>query len=96
MALADARRNAMLRGSLLAMQVVKIKPSVYLVPSQSEPGVRWPVIQAKEGELRCPCPAGWYGKPCAHASAVIARRAIEAEKRPRVETRVVLSENYPN
>ena len=78
MALADAQRNAMIRGSQLAMQVHRIKRGVYLVPSQSEPGVRWPVID--NGELRCPCPAGWFNKPCSHKGAVLARRIIEVER----------------
>jgi len=68
--------------------VVRIRRGVYQVPSQSEPGVRWTVIDQAALEsgdgLQCVCPAGLVGKPCAHKSALIVRRQQEAKRRQRL------------
>ncbi len=78
----DRERTALSKGQSLAAQVTRVKYGVYQVPSQSEPGTRWTIIQRADGGLQCVCPAGLVGRPCAHKAAVVVRRQRE-EKRGR-------------
>lgn len=81
---------AMRKGKALAAQVERLAYGLYLVPSQTEPGVQWTVVE-HEGLLRCSCPAALHGKPCAHAAAVATRRRehaqTQAERRAQVARR---------
>lgn len=85
MALSTAAVGAMQRGRPLAASVTRKRRGVYLVPSQTEPGVVWTVIDRQllgtGSGLWCSCPAGIHHKPCAHAFAVVARRQLEARRR---------------
>lgn len=76
-----AEVNAMAKGMELAGTVERVRLGLYLVPSQTEPGVKWPVLDVKGEGLRCSCPAALYGRPCAHVAAVFVRRQVEDEKR---------------
>ena len=67
----------------LAAQVTRIRCGLYLVPSTSEEGVTWTVIQRVDGGLQCTCGAGIHGRPCAHAAAVTVRRQQDAKRRQR-------------
>ncbi len=82
--LADRAHTALSKGQSLAAQVVRVRYGVYTVPSQTEPGVRWTVIQLADGGLQCTCTAGLMGKPCAHAAAVLVRRQREEKRRQRL------------
>jgi len=82
---ADRERTAVAKGASLAAQVKRIKYGLYTVPSQSEPGVYWTVVERADGGLQCTCGAGIYGRPCAHAAAVTVRRQREAKRRRRLE-----------
>jgi len=75
--------TALAKGESLAAQVKRLKYGLYTVPSQSESGVYWTVVQRGDGDLQCTCGAGIYGRPCAHLAAVIVRRQQEAKRRER-------------
>lgn len=78
MTITEARTlTAMRKGKVLADQVERLCYGLYLVPSQTEPGVQWTVIDV-DGHLECTCPAALYGNPCAHAAAVQTRRREHA------------------
>jgi hypothetical protein len=83
--LADREQHAMGKGQSLAAQVERVRFGVYTVPSQTEPGVRWTVIDRAalgSGEgLQCTCAAGIHRRPCAHKAAVVVRRQREARRR---------------
>ena len=83
--LADREHAALSKGQSLAAQVVRVRYGVYTVPSQTETGVRWTVLdQAALGSgagLQCTCTAGLMGRPCAHKSAVLVRRQREEKRR---------------
>ncbi len=87
--LADRERHVMDKGGSLAAQVERVKYGIYRVPSQSEPGVRWTVVDLAAlgtgNGLQCTCQAGIHGRPCAHRAAVLVRRQREAKRRGRVE-----------
>jgi len=67
----------------LAAQVERVRLGLYRVPSTSEAGVTWTVIQRVDGGLQCTCGAGIHGRPCAHAAAVTVRRQQDAKRRQR-------------
>ena len=78
---ADRERTAAGKGVSLAGQVKRLKFGLYTVPSQSEPGVYWTVVERADGGLQCTCGAGMFGRPCAHLAAVTVRRQQEAKRR---------------
>ena len=53
---ADRERAAAAKGASLAAQVERVRFGTYLVPSQTEPGVTWTVIDTEHG-LQCTCGA---------------------------------------
>jgi len=61
-----AEVTALGKGRALAAQVRRVKFGLYTVPSQSEPGTYWTVVQRADG-----------GRPCAHRAAVLVRRQRE-------------------
>src|SRR5688572_27777079 len=77
-----AEANAQGKGRTLADWVERVRYGVYTVPSQTEDGVKWTVVDlAALGTgrgLRCSCPAGMLNRPCAHREAVLIRRQQEA------------------
>jgi len=77
--LADREHTALSKGQSLAAQVRRVKHGLYTVPSQSEPGTYWTVVERVDGALQCTCTAGLVGRPCAHKSAVVVRRQREAK-----------------
>ncbi len=81
--LGDREHTALGKGRSLAAQVKRVKFGLYTVPSQSEPGTYWTVVQRADGGLQCVCPSGLVGRPCAHKAAVVVRRQRE-EVRARV------------
>ncbi len=83
--LADREQTAQARGEALADRVRRLRHGLYQVPSQSEEGVWWPVVERPDGALQCVCPSGLAGKPCAHKAAVVVRRQREAKGQRRVE-----------
>ncbi len=72
-----AEVTALSKGQSLAAQVTRVKHGLYTVPSQSEPGTYWTVVQRADGGLQCVCPSGLVGRPCAHKAAVLVRRQRE-------------------
>ena len=80
MALAENQLRAMQRGGEIAHTVKRLRKGLYRVPSTSDAGVEWTVIEVGY-RLQCTCPSGLHGRVCRHAAAVQQRRAIEAEKR---------------
>jgi hypothetical protein len=79
MGLSKAQANAQHKGRTLASWVERVRFGTYRVPSQTEDGVLWTVIDTGRG-LQCTCPAGMLGRPCAHKEAVLIRRQQEATK----------------
>jgi len=73
----SAEATALGKGRALAAQVRRVKYGLYTVPSQSEPGTYWTVVQRADGGLQCVCPSGLVGRPCAHRAAVVVRRQRE-------------------
>lgn len=84
MTMVDRESRAATRGKPLAASVIRRRRGVYVVPSQTEPGVTWTVIDrgllGTGSGLQCSCMAGLMGHPCAHAFAIVARRQLEARK----------------
>ena len=60
MAITASEQRAMSKAMSLelAAQVERVRYGVSTVPSRSEPGVRWTVIQRVDGDLQCTCSAG--------------------------------------
>jgi hypothetical protein len=70
----DTRQaNAFYRAALILLDTPAITPihdgSVWEVPSQHEPTVRY-TVRRYGGVYACNCPAGMYGKPCKHVALV--------------------------
>jgi hypothetical protein len=84
--ISKAEAVAMTKGKTLAAQVERLRHGLYTVPSQSEPGVRWTVVDTGTG-LQCTCTAGMLNRPCAHAAAVVVRRQQEARPATPVQPR---------
>jgi len=70
--LADRERTAVAKGASLAAQVTRVKYGLYQVPSQSEPGVYWTVVERADGGLQCTCGAGF--STLADAQAFVSAR----------------------
>ena len=62
--------RARLRAFSEGVQVWRVRDSLYVSPSKSEPGAAYEIQPLPDGSLSCSCRAGLDAKPCKHAAAV--------------------------
>ncbi|MDO8750673.1 MAG: hypothetical protein Q7K03_05970 [Dehalococcoidia bacterium] len=72
-------QRAKVRALSEGLQVYRIAPDAYVVPSKSEPGEAYEILIIN-GDPACPCPGFVNRQVCKHQQAVSMRYAIDIQE----------------